>query len=66
MLNISFLSCTNVELYDLTVCIVVNGEKLLNAYSDLDLDPTMLNIELRAVFINYNVLQLHAPRSISF
>ena len=27
MLNISFLSCTKVELWDLTVCIAVNGEK---------------------------------------
>ena len=26
MPNISFLACTKVELYDLTVCIVVNGE----------------------------------------
>ena len=45
MLNIRFLACTKVELYDPTVSIVVNGE-LLNAYSDLDLDPTKLNIEL--------------------
>ena len=27
MLDISFLACTKVELWDLTVCIVVNGEK---------------------------------------
>ena len=27
MLNISFIACTKVELYDLIVCIVVNGEK---------------------------------------
>ena len=27
MLNISFLACTKVELWDLTVCIAVNGEK---------------------------------------
>ena len=27
MLNISFLVCTKVELWDLTVCIAVNGEK---------------------------------------
>ena len=26
MLNISFLACTKVELWDLTVCIAVNGE----------------------------------------
>ena len=28
MLNISFLACTKVELWDLKVCIAVNGEKL--------------------------------------
>ena len=27
MLNISFLDCTKVELWDLTVCFVINGEK---------------------------------------
>ena len=27
MLNIRFLACTKVELWDLTVCIAVNGEK---------------------------------------
>ena len=27
MLNISFLACSKVELWDLTVCIAVNGEK---------------------------------------
>ena len=37
--------------------------KILNAYSDLDLDLTMLNIELvRAIFIYYNVFQFHVPR----
>ena len=28
MLNISFLACTKVELWDLTVCIAVNEEKI--------------------------------------
>ena len=32
MLNIRFLACTKVELGDLTVCIVVNGEKCLNIF----------------------------------
>ena len=27
MLNISFLACTKVKLWDLTVCIAVNGDK---------------------------------------
>ena len=41
--------------------------KLLNAYSDLDLDPTKLNIELiPAIFIYYNVFRFRVPRSISF
>ena len=42
MLNISHLACTNVELWDLTVCIVVNGQ----VHSDLDLGATMPNMEL--------------------
>ena len=28
MIHISFLACTKVELWDLTVCIAVNGEKI--------------------------------------
>ena len=41
--------------------------KVLNAYSDLDLDPMKLNIELvRAIFIYYNVFRFCVPRSISF
>ena len=40
MLNISFLACTKVELWDLTVCIAVNGEKLQSR------TMTMTNIEL--------------------
>ena len=40
--------------------------KFLNAYPDLDLDPTKLNIELvQAIFIYYNVFQFRVPRSIS-
>ena len=63
MLNIRFLACTKVEIYDLTVCIVVNGEKRLNTYSDLDLDPTKPSIELvRAIFIYYNVFKFRVPR----
>ena len=41
--------------------------KLLNAYSDLDLDPTKLNIELvRAIFIYYNLFQFRVPYSSVF
>ena len=47
---------------DLTVCIAVNKEKF-----DLDLSPTMNNIELvRVVFIHINAFKFHVPRSISF
>ena len=53
MLNISFLTCTKVELgSDSLYC--GKWGKFLNAYSDLDLDPTKLNIELfQAIFIYY-------------
>ena len=37
MLNISFLSCTKAELWDLTVCIVVNGEKFQSCAVSLSL-----------------------------
>ena len=53
MLNIglSFLACYKVELFNLLQ----------------NLDPTMLNIEpVRVIFIYYNVLKFHVPRSISF
>ena len=64
MLNISFLAYTKVELWDLTVCIAINGEKF---HSDLDLGPTMPNIELvRDIFIYNNVFKFHVPKSISF
>ena len=45
MLNISFLACTKVELWDLIVCIAVNGEKFQSC-RDLDLGLAMPNIEL--------------------
>ena len=42
--NISFLACTKVEVWDLTVCIAVNGEKILKSHLDLGL--TKPNIKL--------------------
>ena len=52
MLKINFLACTKVELYDLVVCIVVNGEKFQKSHRDLDLDRTRPIIELiRDIFI---------------
>ena len=53
MYNISFLACTKVELWDLTVCI------------DVDLEPTMPNIKLvQVIFIILNIFKF--LRSISF
>ena len=43
ILNINVLASTKGKLQDLTVCIAV---KILKAYCDLDLDPTIPNIEL--------------------
>ena len=37
MLNISFLDCTKVELWDLKVCIAVNGEKFQSRAVNLTL-----------------------------
>ena len=66
MLNKSFLACTKVELWDLTICIVVNGG-VSKSRHDLDLGPTMPNIKIvRAIFIFHNVIKFHVPRSISF
>ena len=66
MLNIRFLACTKVELGpDSLYC--GKWGKFVNTYSDLDLDPTKLNIELvRAFFIYYNVFRFRVPTSISF
>ena len=67
MLNISFLACTKVELWDLIVCIVINGEKFqCCTMIDLDLGPAMPNIELvRDIFIYYDVLIFHVNKLIT-
>ena len=57
LLIISFLAYSKVELYDLTICVVVNG-KNVKIHRDLAQTPTSLKIELvRAIFITrvYNV-----------
>ena len=60
MLNTSFLACTKVELWDLTVCIAINSEKFQSRTVTLTLVPTMPNIELvRVIFIFYNVMCLY-------
>ena len=64
MLNIGFLACIKVELWDLTLCIVVNGEKFR---SDLDIYPTKPNIDFfRDICIYNNVFQFHVPSLIIF
>ena len=63
MLNISLPACTKVELWYLTDCIMVPDRKISKSHSDLDLGPTMPNIELvRDIFIYYKVFQFHVPR----
>ena len=53
MVNHNFLTCAKAEIKDLTVCIMVNGEKF-QSQADLDLNRTMPNVELiRAIFICY-------------
>ena len=67
MLYIRFLACTKVELWDLTVCTEVNGEKNLMLRCDLDLGPAMPNIELlQDIFIYYNIFQFHVARLINY
>ena len=67
MLNMSFLACTKIWFKGPDSLYCGKWGKRLKAYSDLDLDPMILNIELiRAIFIYYKVLQFHVPRSISF
>ena len=67
MLNISFLACTKVELWDLIICITVNGETISKSCHDIDLGPPMPNIELvRNTFIYYDVLKFCIHRSITF
>ena len=58
MLNIRFLACTKVGTIGPGSLYCGKWGKFLNAYSDLDLDPTKLNMNIelvRAIFINYNV-----------
>ena len=68
MLNISFLACTSVELWDLTVCIAVNGEKFQSRNMTLTLVPQRpISVELvRDIFINYNVFQFHVNCQINY
>ena len=67
MLNISFLACTKVELWDLTVCIAVNKENFQSRTKTLALVQRCPISNLSELFfIYYNVFKFHVPRSISF
>ena len=50
MLNISFLACTKVELWDLIVCIAVNGEKFQSRAMTLTLVWQCLISNLSEIF----------------
>ena len=56
---IGFLACTKVELWHLTVCIALNGEKFQSS-------SVSNNAQYRVIFIHYNVLKFQVPRSICF
>ena len=62
----NFLTCPKGhEIKDLAVCIVVNEEK--KSHCDLDLDQTMLNVELvTAFFIYHNVFKFQVDWTIIF
>ena len=55
MLNHNILTCAKAEIEDVTVCTVVNGEKISKSCCDLDLDQTMANV--RVIFIYYLMLK---------
>ena len=59
MLNISFLACTKVELYDLTVCTAVNGEKFRSG-------AVTLTLKVIFIYMYYSVFKFHVLGSISF
>ena len=50
MLNISFLACTQVELWDLIVCIAVNGEKFQSRVMTLTLVRQCPILNLSEIF----------------
>ena len=58
MLNYNFLTCTKAEIKNLTVCIVVNGEKFQSHTVTLTLIGKCPNVELvRAIFIYQNMFK---------
>ena len=63
MLNINFLACTKVELWDLIVCIAVNGETFQSRTMTLALYRTCSRY---LHVLQCTVFKFHVPRSISF
>ena len=51
------LPCPKGEVYDLTVCIVVNEENTKSC-SDVDLDQTIINVKLIQAFTIYSNFRL--------
>ena len=58
MLNISFLACTKVDLLDLTVSIVVNGEKFQSSAVTLTFVPQCPISNLSEIFSNTTCIQI--------
>ena len=56
MLNISFLACTKVKLWDLTVCIAVNGEKFQSHTVTLTFVRQCPISYLSKIFHNYTTM----------
>ena len=59
MLNISFLACTKVELWDLIVCIAVKGEKFQSC-------AMTLTLVLRCPISNISKIFSYATRYLNF
>ena len=71
ILNVNFLACTKVELWDLTVCIVVNGEKFQSCAMTLTLVRQCPISNLFKLFSykptrSYNLFKFDVSRSIPF
>ena len=53
MLNYNFVTCAKAEIKDLTVCIVVNEEKISKLHCDFDHDRPMPNVKLAQAIFKY-------------
>ena len=59
MLNHNFLTCAQAEILDLTVCIVINGEKFHSHAVTLTLIAQCPMPNLSEVFIYYNMFKMY-------